>query len=176
MQPPIDWGNNMENLLTILKTAAPALATAVAGPLGGAAINMIADKLGVDSKDINAVTSAIIQNPDSLQKLKELDLEFAKIDAADRDSARNREIEIAKSDVHFITKNITSLLAIGILFGAMVIALLVFFVDFPDSQENILIFVLGSLFSIATQVVSYYFGSSQGSKDKAKDLEGLMKK
>jgi hypothetical protein len=52
----------------------------------------------------------------------------------------------------------------------------VFFVDFPDSQENILIFVLGSLFSIATQVVSYYFGSSQGSKDKTKELEGMMKR
>ena len=166
----------METLLTILKSAAPALATAVAGPLGGAAVKMIADKLGVDGSDINAVTAAIIQNPDSLQKLKELDLEFAKIDAADRDSARNREIEMAKADVHFITKNITSILAIGVLTGALIITALVFFVDFPDSQENILIFVLGSLFSIATQVISYYFGSSQGSKDKTAELKEVMKK
>jgi hypothetical protein len=166
----------METLLTILKSAAPALATAVAGPLGGAAIKMLGDKLGVDGSDVNAVTAAIIQNPDSLQKLKELELEFAKIDAQDRNSARNREVEMAKADVHFITKNITSILAIGILTGAIVITTLVFFVDFPDSQENILIFVLGSLFSIATQVVSYYFGSSQGSKDKTKEIEGLMKK
>jgi hypothetical protein len=166
----------MEALLSILKTAAPALATAVAGPLGGAAVGMIADKLGLPDKTVEAVTAALTSNPANLEKLKEMELEFYKIDAADRDSARNREIEMSKADVHFITKNITSLLAIGILFGSMVIALLVFFVDFPDSQENILIFVLGSLFSIATQVVSYYFGSSQGSKDKTEELKGVMKK
>jgi hypothetical protein len=166
----------MEALLSILKTAAPALATAVAGPLGGAAVGMIADKLGLSDKTVEAVTAALTSNPENIQKLKEMELEFYKIDAADRDSARNREIEISKADVHFITKNITSLLAIGILTGSMIIALLVFFVDFPDSQENILIFVLGSLFSIATQVVSYYFGSSQGSKDKTSELKEAMKK
>jgi hypothetical protein len=166
----------MEALLNILKTAAPALATAVAGPLGGAAIGMIADKLGLPDKTVEAVTAALTSNPENLQKLKEMELEFYKIDAADRDSARNREIEMAKADVHFITKNITSLLALGTVSGALVMTALIFFVDFPDSQENIIIFVLGSLFGIATQVMSYYFGSSQGSKDKTKEIEGLMKK
>ena len=166
----------MDNLLTLLKSVAPALATAVGGPLGGAAVSMIADKLNLDDKTVEGVTKALIADPDKLNKLKEMELEFAKIDAQDRDSARHREIEMAKSDVHFITKNITSILAIGILTGSLIIAMLVFFVDFPDSQENILIFVLGSLFSIATQVVSYYFGSSQGSKDKTDELKGIMKK
>jgi hypothetical protein len=166
----------MDSLLNILKSAAPMLATAVAGPLGGAAVGMIADKLGIDDKTVEGVTAALAANPANLEKLKEMELEFAKIDAADRDSARKREVEMAKADVHFITKNITSILAIGILTGSIVIAMLVFFVDFPDSQENILIFVLGSLFSIATQVVSYYFGSSQGSKDKTAELKEAMKK
>jgi hypothetical protein len=166
----------MDALLSILKTAAPALATAVAGPLGGAAIGMIADKLGLPDKTVEAVTAALTSNPANLEKLKEMELEFYKIDAADRDSARKREVEMAKADVHFITKNITSLLALGTVSGALVMTSLIFFVDFPDSQENIIIFVLGSLFGIATQVMSYYFGSSQGSKDKTKEIEGLMKK
>ena len=166
----------MDNLLTLLKSVAPALATVVGGPLGGAAVSMIADKLGLDDKTVEGVTQALIADPSKLTKLKEMELEFAKIDAQDRDSARHREIEMAKSDVHFVTKNITSILAIGILTGSLIIAMLVFFVDFPDSQENILIFVLGSLFSIATQVVSYYFGSSQGSKDKTDELKQVMKK
>ena len=38
----------MDTLLGILKGVAPALATAVAGPAGGAAVAWIADKLGVD--------------------------------------------------------------------------------------------------------------------------------
>jgi hypothetical protein len=166
----------MDNLLTLLKSVAPALATAVGGPLGGAAVAMIADKLGLDDKTVEGVTQALIADPDKLNKLKEMELEFAKLDAQDRDSARKREVEMAKADVHFITKNITSLLALGTVSGALVMTSLIFFVDFPDSQENIIIFVLGSLFGIATQVMSYYFGSSQGSKDKTKEIEGLMKK
>jgi hypothetical protein len=166
----------MDALLSILKTAAPALATAVAGPLGGAAVGMIADKLGLSDKTVEAVTAALTSNPENIQKLKEMELEFYKIDAADRDSARNREVEMAKADVHFITKNITSILAIGTLSGALVMTSLIFFVDFPDSQENIIIFVLGSLFGIATQVISYYFGSSQGSKEKTAELKEVMKK
>jgi hypothetical protein len=166
----------MDNLLTLLKSVAPALATAVGGPLGGAAVAMIADKLGLDDKTVEGVTQALIADPDKLNKLKEMELEFAKIDAQDRDSARKREVEMAKADVHFITKNITSLLALSTLSGALVMTSLIFFVDFPDSQENIIIFVLGSLFGIATQVISYYFGSSQGSKEKTEEIKGMMKR
>jgi hypothetical protein len=165
----------MDSLLNILKTAAPALATAVAGPLGGAAVGMIADKLGIDDKTVEGVTAALAGNPANLEKLREMDLEFAKIDAADRDSARKREMEIVKSDAHFITKNITSLLALGTLAGAMMMTALVFFVDFPDSQENIIIFVLGFLSSAATQVLSYYFGSSSGSKEKDAKIAELKR-
>jgi hypothetical protein len=166
----------METLISLLKGVAPVLATAVAGPAGGAAVSWIASKLGIPDDTVEGITEALTGNPEMAMKLKELDLEYAKLDAQDRDSARNREIEIAKSDVHFITKNITSILAIAILTGALIIPMLVFFVDFPDSQENILIFVLGSLFGIATQVVSYYFGSSQGSKDKTKEIQGMIKR
>lgn len=166
----------MDALLSILKTAAPALATAVAGPLGGAAVSMIADKLGLSEKTVEAVTAALTSNPANIEKLKEMELEFYKIDAADRDSARKREVEMAKADVHFITKNIASLLAIGTLSGSMIMTALIFFVDFPDSQENIIIFALGFLSSSATQVLSYYFGSSQGSKEKTEEIKGLMKK
>jgi hypothetical protein len=166
----------METLISLLKGVAPVLATAVAGPAGGAAVGWIASKLGIPDDTIEGVTAALTGNPEMTMKLKELDLEYAKLDAQDRDSARNREIEIAKSDVHFITKNITAILAIAILTGALIIPMLVFFVDFPDSQENILIFVLGSLFGIATQVVSYYFGSSQGSKDKTEEIKGMIKR
>jgi hypothetical protein len=166
----------MDNLLTLLKSVAPTLATAVGGPLGGAAVAMIADKLGLDDKTVQGVTQALIADPDKLNKLKEMELEFAKLDAQDRNSARNREVEMAKADVHFITKNIASILALGTLSGSMIMTALIFFVDFPDSQENIIIFALGFLSSSATQVLSYYFGSSQGSKEKTEEIKGMMKK
>lgn len=62
----------MDKLLEILKSAAPALATAVAGPLGGAAINAIANKLGVPAS-ISEVTAALQSNPEMALKLKEID-------------------------------------------------------------------------------------------------------
>ena len=62
----------MNELLALLKTAAPALATAVGGPLGGMAIKAIADKLGVPAS-ISDVTTALQANPDLALKLKEID-------------------------------------------------------------------------------------------------------
>jgi hypothetical protein len=62
----------MDKLLDLLKGAAPALATAVAGPLGGAAVNAIASKLGVEAS-VPAVTKALEANPDLALKLKEID-------------------------------------------------------------------------------------------------------
>lgn len=62
----------MDKLLDILKSAAPALATAVAGPLGGAAVKAMADKLGVPAS-ITSVTAALEANPELALKLKEID-------------------------------------------------------------------------------------------------------
>lgn len=62
----------MNELMEILKNAAPALATAVGGPLGGMAVKAIADKLGVPAS-ISDVTNALQANPDLAAKLKEID-------------------------------------------------------------------------------------------------------
>lgn len=62
----------MNDLLNLLKNVAPALATAVAGPMGGMAIKAIADKLGVPAS-ITEVTNALQENPDLALKLKEID-------------------------------------------------------------------------------------------------------
>lgn len=62
----------MNDLLNLLKGAAPALATAVAGPMGGMAVKAIADKLGVPAS-ITDVTNALQSNPDLALKLKEID-------------------------------------------------------------------------------------------------------
>ena len=43
----------MNELMNFLKGAAPALATAVGGPLGGMAMNAIAAKLGVEATEVH---------------------------------------------------------------------------------------------------------------------------
>jgi hypothetical protein len=69
----------MNELFGLLKGIAPTLATAVAGPLGGAAITALANKFGV-SDSVDAVAKAIAGDPQAAQKLAEIELEFYKIE------------------------------------------------------------------------------------------------
>jgi len=69
----------MNELFNILKGIAPTLATAVAGPLGGAAVTALASKFGV-SDSIDAVAKAIAGDPQAAQKLAEMELEYYKIE------------------------------------------------------------------------------------------------
>jgi hypothetical protein len=50
------------------------------------------------------------------------------------------------------------------------------FVNTPQDQQQIIIFALGFITSAAGQVLSFYFGSSQGSKDKTEEIKGMLRK
>lgn len=88
----------------ILKQVAPTLATALLGPLGGAAVAFLGDKLGLPEKTIESVGKAIQgMSPEELSNLKKLDQEFSlkmkeldinleAVYAADRDSARKMQV------------------------------------------------------------------------------------
>ena len=69
----------MNELFGLLKGIAPTLATAVAGPLGGAAVTALANKFGV-SDSVDAVAKAIAGDPQAAQKLAEMELEYYKIE------------------------------------------------------------------------------------------------
>jgi hypothetical protein len=68
------------------------------------------------------------------------------------------------------------LLALGTVTLAFGFIGILMFKDVPVDQQQMVIFALGFITSSAGQVLSFYFGSSQGSKDKTKEIEGLMKK
>ena len=102
----------MNDLFNLIKGFAPTLATAVAGPLGGAAVSAIASRLGV-SDSVESVAKAIAGDPQAAQKLAELELEYAKLDAADRDSARKNEAALATNEnTPLLNKSVTPVLAI----------------------------------------------------------------
>ena len=89
----------------------------------------------------------------------------------DRGNARAMHLEIATNPaVHIVEKLVMPILALGIVAVAFLLVGILMFVNIPDSQENIVIYALGFLTSAATQVISFYFGSSQGSKDKSDAL------
>ena len=152
----------MDELLSLLKGVAPALATAVAGPLGGAAVSAIAGKFGV-TDSVEAVAKAIAGDPQATQKLAELELEYAKLDSADRDSARNRELAIATSaEAPWYSKVVTPLLALGVflLWAAINFTMLTSSNAIPDPMREIVIRMLGSLDAATMLILSYYFGNS----------------
>lgn len=93
------------------------------------------------------------------------------------DSARRREIEIAVSaNAPFINKIVTPILALGTVSLTFILFLVIIFAEVNTQSKDILIYVLGALTSAMTMVLGYYFGSSQGSKEKSAQLDELLDK
>lgn len=164
----------MDTLLGILKGVAPTLATAVAGPAGGAAVAFLADKLGIDNKTVEGVTKALTGSPELQMKLAEIDLEYAKLDQKDRDGARTYAVEMAKQDVWPLTKNITTVLALGVIALSFSLFAVLMTIEVKSIAKDILIYILGVLSAAITQILSFYFGSSQGSKNKQAEIDRLV--
>lgn len=166
----------MDKLLDILKTAAPALATAVAGPLGGAAVNAIASKLGVPAS-ISEVTAALEANPDLALKLKEIDLKELELHNANTDSARKMNAEIQNSaSASWLAKNTAYALDIGIVSATVFLAWFAFIKGVPEQNKELVYMALGSLITMSGTILNFHRGSSQGSKDKNAELEKLKGK
>ena len=162
-------------LTELLKNVAPGLATVVAGPLGGAAVAAIAKKLGVEDT-VEAVTQPIQNDPDAALKLREIDIKEIELANKDRDSARNREMAISTSEhAPTINKIVTPVLALGVVALSFILFAVLIFVEVKENAKDILIYILGVLSAAVTQILSYYFGSSQGSKDKSDEIKALKK-
>jgi len=149
---------------------------------------VVKEKLGVElkpdmsSEDIVKVKIAEMEHEEELLKLQiEQDkLDLAKVDLyiKDTNSARDREIQISSSyEAPLLNKIVTPMLALGIIFITFTLFGIVMFDSTPveASRKDILIYILGVLSAISTQIVSYYFGSSQGSKDKDEQLKEAFK-
>lgn len=167
--------------LSFLKQVVPTIATALGGPLAGVAAGFIADKLGVSDKTVenigNIVTSAT-QSPETLVRIKEieadlkkyfasLDIDLERIAAADRDSARNREIQTKDNTPRILAYAIT-----GGFFGAF--GYLIRY-GFPPGNEAIITYMLGSLGTGWTTIMAYYYGSTKGSSDKTAVMAATIK-
>jgi hypothetical protein len=105
------------------------------------------------------------------------DTKLIELANANMDSARNRETTIASSaHAPLLNKVVTPVLAIAVDGLSFVLFAVLIFVDVKTEAKDILIYILGVLSAAVTQILSYYFGSSQGSKDKSDEakLKGLI--
>ena len=178
----------------------PAALQAIITPLLGNGLNLVAnavlakgkkvveEKLGVELKpdmspeDLAKIQIAQMEHEEELLKLRleedKLDLAELEMRLKDTNDARVRETQIVTSDkAPLLNKLITPILALGLLGITFTLFGIVLFQASPidPSRKDILIYILGVLSAVATQVVSYYFGSSQSSKDKTDAMKEAMK-
>ena len=124
-----------------------------------------------------------LEHEEELLKLRieenKIDAEITKMYLADVASAREREAAIAVSEhAPWYVKMVPTVLALG----TVALTFVLFFVIIGvlddkgmEKQREILIYILGVLSAIVTQIISYYFGSSTGSKSKSDEIGKLLK-
>ena len=164
----------------ILPFLAPLLATLATNGLGllGDAITkkgtqFVEDKLGIDLTQ--EPTPETLQNWKIAAQTHEREL--LSMAYGDLNSARQREISVSASDsAPLINKIVTPVLALGIVALSFVLFSVLIFVDVEVNSKDILIYILGVLSAAVTQILSYYFGSSMGSKEKSEELMHMKDK
>ena len=90
-------------------------------------------------------------------------IEAYEAEVADRDSARSREVEIAKSGKSDWLFNITGLVGLGS-FGVIIWAIL--YLDIPETNKELFYHLIGIVEGVSLSIFGYYFGTSM--KDEKK--------
>ena len=139
-------------------------------------VDYVQDKLGIDltPDDGEGLSSSKLESI-KVEAMKHEEFMFAK-EVEDKQDSRKMYMAMAnKPNAHWLERLLVPILAIGIVTIALALVGAIMFINIPDSQENIVIFALGFITAAAGQVISFYFGSSQGSKDKTEELMNLKK-
>lgn len=144
----------------------------------GGAANLV-DKVGQVLDDVITTKEEKGQLDNEIKKAEmqfEIDMRKMSIDEKrmvieDTGNARNREIQVAQSEhATKLSKNVNAYLALG----TVVLIFILFYIlvfkpkSVSEGSKDVVLYILGALSAILTQIYSYYFGSSSGSA--AKDL------
>ncbi len=156
-----------------------------AGTVIEAAGNAI-DKVFTSDEERKELDNALAKaNMQYELEMAKLGLQEKQADLADTASARENQSRVQEAEhASWLAKNVHPFLAITIIGLTFFMYWYIVFSDTsttkimaPNSpMKDIVIYILGALTTVATQVVSYFFGSSSGSADKSKALNALVKK
>lgn len=171
-----------DDLKGVIGNVAPSIATALGGPLAGGAVKLLTSALGLsnDAKPKDIMAAVTHADPETIARIKEAELDFQKrmaelevdlekISAQDRDSARKREQAVGGW-----ANPVLAGLVIGGFFAA-VWAVLGGYVVADTVNAGMIGTLVGYVSAKADQVVSYYFGSSHGSRSKDGILANLKR-
>ncbi len=160
-----------------LATVAPALATALAGPMAGVAVGMATKALGIEQSEEALAEAVASGNPDILVQLKKvnndfvvelkrLDVDLEKIASADRSSARDMATKTTLAPQIILS----ALFVVG--FIAVLYGVFGGGVTVTETMQDAAMYLLGILSAGILQIMNFFFGSSSGSQQKT-HLMGL---
>jgi hypothetical protein len=95
--------------------------------------------------------------PEEKEVLTEDLAEMYETEVRDRESARNREIEVSKAGKHDYLFTLTGLIGLGV-FCFIVYAIA--FLQIPDANKEIWIHLIGISEGVVLSIFGYYFGSA----------------
>lgn len=164
----MDW-------LDVLKKIAPTVASAVGGPLAGAAVSAIGELLGISEPTQSKIAEAITNGQltgEQIAGLKQLEMKlkaeeqergfrYEELIFKDRADARNREIQTGDKT----PRNLTYIIVIAFL--CVVGATLAGFTQVDSVLAGTLI---GYLSAKCEQALAYFLGSTNGSQEKTRLL------
>ena len=177
-----------DNIKELIGTSAPVIGTLLGGPAGGAVGGLISKVLGVDNTP-EAIELALMNNPDALVKIKELEtskelailqaeLENKRIDVgsvidnrkldnekdqmflSDKQSARSRQVDSEKATGKQNTLLYVLACSIVVAFFASILALIFITLDKQSGTYELLLMLFGALTTKFGTVVDYFFGAS----------------
>lgn len=165
-----------EQVKNAVAQVAPTIGAALGGPLGGAAAQALSTLLTgqKDSTPKEIMSALSLASAEDLAHLKTVENDFkvkmaslgldkTKLAMMDKDSARNREISLAKLGKRNVIMPMLALLNTVGMFG---MAFLIMLKPLPQLDNDISFMLLGMMGGAFNLVMAYYFGSSNNADNK----------
>jgi hypothetical protein len=148
-----------------LKTLAPLLGTAIAGPFAGIAATFIAEKLGIPEKTVTAVTDALNPEkitPDQAAAIKLAELDFKKWCGENQLKKEQLTYEDSKSarDMQMTTRSHLPAVLATLVIGGFAVVTILKILGATVAQDPTIQDLLTTLRDAVILVLSFYFGSS----------------
>ena len=155
-----------ELLKGVIGAVAPTIGTALGGPMGGMAMNMVSQALGCKNtpKDVEkAVQNA---TPEELAELKKIDNDFEiKMKELDIDLFAMETADIQNARSTFSKDWTSKIIGVLIICGFLGYIFTVTIMPPSENSDTIVSLVLGYLGGLASAIISFYFGASHSGDD-----------
>tara|TARA_R100000781_G_scaffold2292_3_gene3724 strand:+ start:88 stop:561 length:474 start_codon:yes stop_codon:yes gene_type:complete len=155
-----------ELLKGVIGAVAPTIGTALGGPMGNMAMNMVSQALGCKNtpKDVEkAVQNA---TPEQLADLKKIDNDFEiKMKELDVDLFALETADIQGARSMFARDWTARIIGVAVIGGFMGYIFLVTIQPPEQNSEALINLVLGYLGGLASAIISFYFGASHSKDD-----------